>query len=123
MRVLFRKNLIYFVVLLIGILLLANIALTYYHNSIIKRNQDILVVVEKIKLYYDQIGKSVIHSMDIGLRGYAIVRNDQFAAPLNDGMNWKDSIFNNIEEPLRKLNYDFGLFNVFKDSINSYVTY
>lgn len=123
MRVLLRKNIIYFVVSLISILLVTNIALTYFNNSIIKRNQEIQVKVEKIKQYFDQIGKSVIHSMDIGLRGYAVIKNEQFAAPLHDGLSWKDSIFTSVEEPLRDLHYDFGLFNVFKDSVNSYARY
>jgi hypothetical protein len=74
MKVPIVKNIIFVIVCLISILLVTNVVLTYYNNKIIKRNHNVQSQIEKVKLYYDQIGKSIIHSLDIGLRGYYIVR-------------------------------------------------
>jgi signal transduction histidine kinase len=123
MGVVLRKNVIYFVVALISILLVLNIFLTRHNNEIIAENDRIQEEVEKVGLFYDQIGKSVIHSLDIGLRGYAIVKNKKFVTPLDNGIKWKDSILNSVETPLKKLGYHSTSYEAFKDSLNSYVVY
>jgi signal transduction histidine kinase len=119
-----KNNFIYLTVAVITILLTINIIFTYYNNSIIQRNQAIQQEVATVKIYYDQIGKTIIHSLDIGLRGFAIIRNPQFSAPMDNARLWKDSIFTNAEQPLQRLGYDFTRqYNVFKDSVNSYEQY
>jgi signal transduction histidine kinase len=114
------RNIIYTVVLLISVLLVVNNVLTYYNNRIIARNRNIQTEAERINLYYDQIGKSVIHSIDIGLRGFAIVRTKQFSDPLYQGVLVKDSIIRNIELPLQSLNFKSRKFEALKDSIDSF---
>jgi signal transduction histidine kinase len=123
MKNLFQKKFIYFIVGVISILLALNIVLTYYNNSIIKRNEAVQEEVERARFYYDQIGKSVIHSADIGLRGFSIVRNEQFVAPFDNARIWKDSILSNAEHPLIRLHYDMSQFKVFKDSLDSYIVF
>ncbi len=119
----FWKNIIYIVVLLIGALILADILLTRRNNTIIRHNKDLQIQTETIKRYHDQVGRVIIHSLDIGLRGYAIIEEDRFSKPMENAKNWSDSIFTNIEEPLRKLNYNLTEFNALKDSVDAYVTY
>ncbi|MBT1704594.1 sensor histidine kinase [Chryseosolibacter indicus] len=123
MRLQPRKNIIYLVVALISILLVLNIILTGINNNIISENRKVQEEIEKIRIYYDQIGKSVIHSIDIGLRGYAIVKTPKFGQPLRTGMHWMDSIFTNVEKPLKALDYNFEEYNIFKDSLISYANY
>jgi signal transduction histidine kinase len=117
-----EKNFIYIVVAIINLLLLADILLTYYNNTIIEKNRLLQVEAETIKLYTEQIGKSTIHGIDIGLRGYAIVREDRFFSPVDSALLRKDSILNNIESRLIKQGYD-GLreFRALRDSLQSYV--
>lgn len=117
------RNIVFLIVALISVLLVANVALTYYNNEIIKQNHAIQSQVEKVKLYYDQIGKSVIHSLDIGLRGYYIVRTPALVAPMDNAINVKDSILQNVELPLKELQFDDTEYRIFKDSLNSYVEY
>lgn len=117
------RNIIYLIVGLISLLLVANVIVTYHNNKIIKENRNIQAQVEKVKIYYDQIGKSIIHSLDIGLRGYFIVRNPQFVAPMDNAMNVMDSIFENVEMPLRYLKYDPSAYQIFKDSLTAYTGY
>jgi signal transduction histidine kinase len=119
----FRKNIIYFVVLLIGALLLTDILLTRHNNSIIRQNKDLQIQAELVKRYHDQIGKIIIHSLDIGLRGYTIVREPRFSEPMENARQQLDSIFSNAEEPLKKLNYDLTAFKILRDSVEAYVEY
>lgn len=123
MRLPIVKNIVLLIVALISILLVTNVALTYYNNDIIKDNHNIQSQVDKVKLYYDQIGKSIIHSLDIGLRGYYIVRTQQFVAPMDNAVRVKDSLLQNIEIPLRKLHFENPGYDVFKDSLNAYTDY
>lgn len=117
------KNIVFLIVALISVLLVTNVVLTYYNNEAIKENQDIQSQVEKVKIYYDQIGKAVIHSLDIGLRGYYIVRTPGFVAPMDKAVFVMDSILENVETPLKQLQYDDTEYRVFKDSLESYKNY
>jgi signal transduction histidine kinase len=119
----FRKNVIYFVVLIIGALLLTDILLTRHNNKIIRQNKDLQIQTETIKRYHDQVGRVVIHSLDIGLRGYAIVMTDDFSAPMENARAWSDSIFRNIEIPLKNLNYNLAEFYALRDSVKAYTDY
>src|ERR1700712_2411566 len=102
----FRKNLLYFVVVLIGCLLLADILFTHYNNNTMQRNRVIRNEIAQVRLYYDQIGRVLIHSLDIGLRGFALAPSRQFSQPMYNAMQWKDSIFARVETPLKDLNYN-----------------
>jgi len=117
------KNIIFLIVGLISILLVTNVALTYYNNDIIKENHNVQSQVDKVKLYYDQIGKSIIHSLDIGLRGYYIVRTNKFVSPMDHAIRVKDSLLRNMEIPLKQLRFNQREYRVFRDSLNAYVTY
>lgn len=116
-------NIIFLIVGLISVLLLTDVALTYYNNEIIKQNHAIQAKVESVKLYYDQIGKSIIHSLDIGLRGYYIVRTPGFVEPMDNAIHVKDSLLQNVEVPLQELRYNDAQYRIFKDSLNAYTNY
>jgi signal transduction histidine kinase len=111
------------VVVLISLLLVTSIVLTHYNNTIIQRNKRLQQEAEWIKLYTEQIGKSTIHGIDIGLRGYAIMGNAQFFTPVDSAILRKDSILHNIESRLQKQNYDLREFHTLRDSLNSYVAF
>jgi signal transduction histidine kinase len=123
MKVPIVKNIIFVIVCLISILLVTNVVLTYYNNKIIKRNHNVQSQIEKVKLYYDQIGKSIIHSLDIGLRGYYIVRTPAFVAPMDNAIRVKDSLLQYVEGPLNELQYKDTVYHVFRDSLNAYTEY
>ena len=123
MKVPIVKNIIFVIVCLISILLVTNVVLTYYNNKIIKRNHNVQSQVEKVKVYYDQIGKSIIHSLDIGLRGYYIVRTPAFVAPMDNAISVKDSLLHYVESPLKQLQYKDTVYQIFRDSLEAYTQY
>jgi signal transduction histidine kinase len=119
-----EKNFIYVVVAIINVLLIADIVVTYYNNTIIERNRALQNEAETIKLFTEQIGKSTIHGIDIGLRGYAIMREDRFFSPVDSAILRKDSILNNIESRLIKQGYNkLDEFHVLRDSLQEYVNF
>ena len=118
-----RKNFIYLTVALITILLAVDIVLTYQNNKIIEHNRVVREDAVKAEMYFDQIGRSLIHSLDIGLRGFAIVKQPEFSAPMFNARVWRDSILQNTTEPLVRLHYNLKRFNVFQDSLDSYTAY
>lgn len=118
-----RKNIIYVVVAIIAVLLLLDILFTRRNNRIIGKNKALQAEISNIKLYYDQIGKVIIHSLDLGLRGYAIVPDPKLSSPMNNAVNWKDSIISRVEQPLSHLGYDLTTFNILKDSVDAYIRY
>src|SRR5687767_5053598 len=120
---LLRENFIYGVVVLISLLLVTSIVLTHYNNTIIQRNKRLQQEAETIKLYTEQIGKSTIHGIDIGLRGYAIMENAQFFSPVDSAILRKDSILRNVEHRLKKQNYDLTEFYALRDSLNGYIVF
>lgn len=121
--VIMKRNWIYLVVIVIGVLLLVNSLLTQYNNGIIKQNKKLQEESAVIESYYDQIGKVIIQALDIGLRGYAIVGEESLATPMKNAILWKDSILYNVESPLQKKNYDLKEFRIFSDSLDAYVKY
>lgn len=123
MKRLLKGKFIYFVVVLISILLMANILLTIRNNAIIERNKALQREAETIKLYTEQIGKSTIHGIDIGIRGFAIVQNEQFFSPVDSALLRKDSILHNVEKRLAKQHYDLTEFHALSDSLDAYVDY
>jgi signal transduction histidine kinase len=123
MKSLLKGNFIYFVVVLISLLLIANIFLTIYNNTIIQRNKELQQEAETIKLYTEQIGKSTIHGIDIGLRGFAIMENAQFFTPVDSAILRKDSILYNVESRLIAQNYDLTELHALRDSLNAYVAF
>src|SRR4051812_39832577 len=96
-----QNNRIYIAVAFITALLVLDIIFTSYNNSIIKHNKELQAETVRIKIYYDQIGKVLIHALDIGLRGYAIIPNESIAMPMQNAILWKDSLFSNVELPLK----------------------
>ncbi|HEY3403532.1 MAG TPA: HAMP domain-containing sensor histidine kinase [Ohtaekwangia sp.] len=124
MTKLLRKNFIYYVVGIISLLLLTDIYFTHHNNATIRRNRELQREAERIKLYVEQIGKSTIHGIDIGIRGYAIIRNEQFFSPVDSAFLRKDSILKNIEFRLIKQQYpQLEEFHALKDSLDNYYEY
>lgn len=119
----FRTNIIYIAVIIIGALLITDILLTRHNNAIIRVNQDLQIQTELIKRYHDQVGRVIIHSLDIGLRGYALIPEERFATPMENALAWSDSIFNHIEQPLAELGYDLTSFRALRDSTDAYAEY
>ena len=123
MKSVLKRNYLNIIVAVISLLLVGDIVVIYYNNLIIKHNRELQTEAETIKIFTEQIGKSTIHGIDIGLRGYVIVQNDQFFSPVDSAVLRKDSILNNVESRLKNQQYDLTEFHTLRDSLNSYIRF
>ncbi|HTF17772.1 MAG TPA: HAMP domain-containing sensor histidine kinase [Chryseolinea sp.] len=119
----FRNNFLYVVVILIGGLLLADIFLTNYNNNTLKESRQTRSEIAKVRMYYDQVGKVIIHSLDIGLRGYALIREERFATPMDNAYVWRDSIYQSLETALGNVHFSSPMYYALKDSVDSYTDF
>lgn len=114
---------IYLAVATIALLLVLDITFTQHNNTILHESLALQAETEQVKVYYDHIGRLVIHSIDLGLRGYALVPEERLGQPMLNALAWKDSIFDNVERPLQKMHYDMTEFHALRDSINAYIAF
>ncbi|MES1226631.1 MAG: histidine kinase dimerization/phospho-acceptor domain-containing protein, partial [Bacteroidota bacterium] len=121
MKSVLKKYYLDIIVAVISLLLIGDIVIIYYNNLIIKHNRELQLETEQVKLFTEQIGKSTIHGIDIGLRGYVIVQNEQFFSPVDSAVLRKDSILYNVESRLEKQGYNLTEFYALRDSLNSYI--
>lgn len=119
----FRTNFLYFVVILIGGLLMADIFLTNYNNDTLKESHRTRAEIAKVRMYYDQVGKVIIHSLDIGLRGYALIREERFAVPMDNAFIWRDSIYHSLETAMNNVQYSSPVYEALKDSVDAYTDF
>ncbi|MCU0420663.1 MAG: HAMP domain-containing histidine kinase [Cyclobacteriaceae bacterium] len=116
-----RRNSLFFIVGAIVVLLLANIVLTFLNNRAMAENRALQQEIAIVKKEYDNIGKIVIHALDIGLRGYAVTKNPSFVTPLYDGIAIKGPVLNSLEQSLTKLGYDDSRLVHLRDSLEAYI--
>jgi DNA-binding CsgD family transcriptional regulator len=107
-------------VVLIGGLLILNIGLTRYNNRIIEENRSLQKQAESIKVTISQFAIVIIHNLDLGLRSYALYRDEKYLFPMKFALEDKDSIMGIAEKVIRDQHYPMAEFYELRDSINSY---
>lgn len=110
---------IYWIVSLISILLIVKVFISYHNSLAIDENVRIQKEAEKIKVNTLDIIRT-LHLLDLGIRGYAIVRNEQIAAAYDTAWIRKEIVFSNLERSLLKQKFEMDHFNTLRDSVNSY---
>jgi signal transduction histidine kinase len=107
--------------IVIVILLAGNIFLTYRNSVNINRNNALQNRSERIKMIVSYIAIDIIHNLDLGIRSYALFKDERYLYPYHKALERKDSIIHLAETVLREENFSFEEFNLLKDSIEAYV--
>jgi signal transduction histidine kinase/CHASE3 domain sensor protein len=105
----------------IVILLAGNIFLTYRNSVNINSNNAMQNRSERIKMIVSHIAIDIIHNLDLGIRSYALFKDERYLYPYHKALERKDSIVQLAETVLREDNFSFDEFNLLKDSIEAYV--
>lgn len=113
--------LIWLPVALVAILLSLSIWFTFHNQQVIRDNEAIQNDAEVVRSNVSEVLWGTIHGVDIGLRGYALIREERFLNPLNLALADKDSLFGMIEEELVRQGFDMPHFYRFRDSIQAYI--
>jgi CHASE3 domain sensor protein len=82
----FKRNFNSISLSLLIVLLLINTALVFYNRAVMVENNILQVQTEEVKKVWISIFDSNLRRMDLGLRGYALVRNPQLLDPYRSGM-------------------------------------
>jgi signal transduction histidine kinase len=114
-----KNSTIYGVVVLIGLLLLANIYLIYHNSKVIEKNKNSYETAEGVKVNTADILRQ-LHLLDMLLRSYALTKTQRFLNTADSAFFNKDSIFYRVERPLRTQNFPMAHFQTMKDSVNAY---
>lgn len=119
MNQLFKKRGIYWIVILISLLLIAKVFISYRNSLVIDENVRIQKEAERIKVNTLDIIRT-LHSLDLGIRGYAIIPDDKIGDPYDSAWIRKDFVFRNLERSLRAQQFDMSQLYKIRDSVNLY---
>ncbi|MBA4054854.1 MAG: hypothetical protein C0490_09095, partial [Marivirga sp.] len=115
------KSILAVTIIVITSLLILNVVATHYNNTIIEKNRQLQRQAEEIKVTVSQFAIVIIHNLDLGLRGYALFKDDKYLFPMKFALEDKDSILHVVEASLASQNYPLEEFYRLRDSINAYV--
>jgi CHASE3 domain sensor protein len=99
-----KENFLWSTVVAIGILLLGNIYLIYQNSFVIEQNRMLQVEAESIKVNTLDISRN-LHLVDMGARGYTLIRKEVFKNTLDNGLRDHPLILAKIRKVLSAQNF------------------
>jgi len=116
----FSKWLIRISIGVITVLFVVNFLVTLYNNTIIEENRVQQLEAERIKITVSHFAIEIIHNIDLGVRSFALFKEEKYLFPLYIALHAKDSLFNVAALALQKQGYNLKEFNRLRDSVESY---
>jgi len=116
----FKGYVLWMVVLLVGLLLLANIYLMYRNNLVITFNKQQQEEAEKIKVNTVDVIRS-LHLLDLAVRSYAFVKSEHYMLAIDSALKNNRLSFSLLEAPLKSQNFPMTDFYQLRDSVSAYI--
>lgn len=108
----------------IAIAQLVNMGLTIRNTRIIAVNNELRQEVDQVKRRTSEIINSTIHSIDLGVRGYALTKEDKLLDPYTNVSKSNLTLFEELESLLKKQGYtDLGKFYALKKEVDEYMKF
>ncbi len=114
-----KRNFLWAVVLAIGILLLGNIYLIYQNSLVIEQNRLLQEKAEAIKVNTLDISRN-LHLVDMGARGYTLIRKEAFKNTLDNGLRDNGLILARIRKLLEAQNFPMKPFYEMSEGLDLY---
>jgi CHASE3 domain sensor protein len=102
MRNFFTNN---WIVIVIGSALIASMIVAFRNKQIIQENSALQQQSEQVKALTKEILSGTMHGLDIGLRGFALTKEEKMLEPYRQAIEKNAGIFAAIEQILRKQQY------------------
>ncbi len=120
MKKFFAEKWLVIAVVAIVVALVSNMLLTIRNNLTIQRTTELLQESESVKILTEQILTSTMHGLDLGVRGFALTKDDGMLNPYNGAMRLNTGIFRDLEKILNKQGYSNmkGLHDLEKEADN-----
>jgi CHASE3 domain sensor protein len=116
----------WFIVAVVGIAsaLVTSMALTIRNNVIIQRANELVKETERIEFLTNKILNGTMHGLDLGVRGFAITKDDGMLNPFDEAVREHNGIFRELEKILRRQGYsDSKGFKAVEDEVSAYVDF
>lgn len=108
----------------IAIALVVNTIVSVSNSYIIEKNAILEKQVEFVKNRTERIMSDIMHQLDLGMRGYALTKDQQLLIPLAEVGRNNTLIFSELEDVLKKQNYpDLPRFYALKLGVESYIKF
>ncbi|HEY3403148.1 MAG TPA: ATP-binding protein [Ohtaekwangia sp.] len=115
----FGRYIVYILTVSISVLLLVNVFLIYFNSKVIERNKQLQEQTEKIKVnVLDMIRR--IHQVDLGVRGYALIKAKNQLGATTSGFVEMDSVFSDLKRSLQAQHYPIEPLQNIIDSTHLY---
>ena len=105
MKKFFAEKWLVIAVVAIVVALVSNVLLTIRNNLTIQRTTELLQESESVKILSEQILTSTMHGLDLGVRGFALTKDDGMLNPYNGAIRQNSGIFRDLEKILNKQGY------------------
>ncbi len=105
MKKFFTEKWLVIAVVGIAIALVANMLLTVRNNYTIQSTTELLQESESVKILTEQILTSTMHGLDLGVRGFALTKDEGMLNPYNGAIRQNSGIFKDLEKILIKQGY------------------
>jgi CHASE3 domain sensor protein len=121
MKKFFANN---WIILTIGLALIASMLMAIRNKNTIERNSQLQQQSELVKESTRKILSSTMHGLDLGLRGFALTKDDNMLRPYNLALEEKKEIFNVLDSNLQQQGYTgLAQLQAVKIEIESYVSF
>jgi len=111
-------------VVVIAVALLINMGLTVRNNLIIQQANKLVLETEKVKQLTEEILTGTMHGLDLGVRGFALTKNDGMLNPYEKSLQSTAKTFRDLESILKEQEYpDLASVKAVEDEVNTYIEY
>src|SRR5712671_2432113 len=106
---LLRENLVMVSMITVMFLIVIGATLTWLNKIKVKETIELRAQAEEVKERLDMIFSVSLRQIDLGLRGYALTKNEQLLNPMNNGILANKSNLRKIDSLLRVQKLDTSL--------------
>ncbi|MBC8109949.1 MAG: PAS domain-containing protein [Verrucomicrobia bacterium] len=108
---------------LIAILVLVTVNLIFntYNKNIITRSQEVLKKTETTKSQTQKIISETVHRLDLGVRGFALTKDEKLLEPFTLAIASNDSVFMILENELKSQKYNAVHLADLKKEVANYI--
>ncbi|MBL7859414.1 MAG: GAF domain-containing protein [Cyclobacteriaceae bacterium] len=112
------------IVLTIGLALIASMGMAIQNKSTIEENSKLQQQAEKVKERTKEILSETMHGLDIGLRGFALTKEEKMLEPYKKAIEKNKAIFSELEFLLETQSYPHRVdLKAIRAEVDSYISF
>jgi len=94
------------IILVIGVSLVASMSLAIRNNYVIEENHNLQQQTQNVRALTQDILTTVMHGLDLGVRGYGLTKDKNMLRPYDEAVMVAPDIFQNLDSLLKEQGYD-----------------